>query len=271
MSMAHRGVALVTGASAGIGKATAAALLAAGYRVFGTSRNPAPETAPGITLLPCDVTDDASVAAMVAEVMRQAGRIDLLVNNAGAALIGAAEETSIDQAKALFDLNLFGVVRTTQAVLPIMRGQRSGRIVNISSVVGFLPSPYAALYAATKHAVEGYSESLDHEVRTLGIRVLLVEPAFTRTALDRNAPKPDRPLPVYEAARAAMTAVWNSAIQDGDTPETVAATVVAAATAPAPRLRNPAGRRASQLHVLRRFVPAGMFDKSLRGQMKLPT
>lgn len=94
----------------------------------------------------------------------------------------------------MFDLNLFGIIRMTNAVLPIMRQQGSGRIINISSVVGFLPSPYAAIYAATKHAVEGYSESLDHEVRTLGIRVLLVEPGFTRIALDHNAPKPDRPL-----------------------------------------------------------------------------
>ena len=270
MSTANRGVALVTGASVGIGQATAKALKAAGYKVFGTSRKPTHDLSSGITMLPCDVTDDASVAAAVEEVMHQAGRIDLLVNNAGAALIGAAEETSVEQAKALFDLNLFGIIRMTNAVLPIMRQQDSGRIINISSVVGFLPSPYAAIYAATKHAVEGYSESLDHEVRTLGIRVLLVEPGFTRTALDHNAPKPDRPLRVYEAARTAMNAVWNSAIKVGDTPETVAATVVEAATTPTPKLRNPAGKSARQLHVLRRFVPPAMFDKSLRKQMKLP-
>lgn len=270
MSTPHQPVALVTGASSGIGQATAKALLSAGYKVFGTSRRAVAPAGDGITMLTCDVTSDTSVEAVVSEVMGRANRIDLLINNAGAALIAAAEETSLEQAKALFEVNFFGVVRLTNAVLPIMRQQGSGRIINISSVVGFLPSPYAALYAATKHAVEGYSESLDHEVRSLGIRVLLVEPAFTRTLLDQNAPWPDRPLDVYRAAREAMDRVWASAIKAGDAPETVAATVVASATAPAPKLRNPSGKSAGQLHFLRRFVPASAFDKSLRKQMKLP-
>ncbi len=270
MSTPNQPVALVTGASSGIGQATAKALRSAGYRVFGTSRRAAANAGDGISMLTCDVTSDASVNAAVSEIVRLTGRIDLLVNNAGGALIAAAEETSLDQAKALFELNFFGVVRVTNAVLPIMRQQRSGRIINISSVVGFLPSPYSAIYSATKHAVEGYSESLDHEVRSLGIRVLLVEPAFTRTLLDQNAPKPDRPLNVYRAAREAMDHVWASAIEAGDAPETVAATVVAGATAATPKLRNPAGKTARQLHFLRRFVPASAFDKSLRKQMKLP-
>lgn len=270
MSTSNKPVALVTGASSGIGQATAKALRAAGYRVFGTSRKAGATAGNDITMLTCDVTSDASVAAVVSEVTRLAGRLDLLVNNAGGALIAAAEETSIEQAKELFELNFFGVVRLTNAVLPIMRQQRSGRIINISSVVGFLPSPYAALYAATKHALEGYSESLDHEVRGLGIRVLLVEPAFTRTLIDQNAPKPDRPSSVYEAAREAMARVWTSSIEAGDAPETVAATVVAGATAATPKLRNPAGKTARQLHLLRRLVPARAFDKSLRKQMKLP-
>jgi len=261
-------VAIVTGASSGIGKETAKALVAAGYRVFGTSRTPA-QTEAGITMLPCDVTEDASVTAMVGEVLQRTGRIDLLVNNAGGALIAAAEETSLDQAKALFELNFFGTVRVTNAVLPTMRQQRSGRIINISSVVGFLPSPYSAHYAATKHAIEGYSESLDHEIRTFGIRVVLVEPAFTRTALDHNAGKPDHPLAAYEPARQVMTAVWAEAIRMGDNPETVAATVATAASARMPKLRYPAGKTAGRLALLRQFVPAGAFDKSLRKQMGL--
>lgn len=271
MNTPDQPVALVTGASSGIGQATAKALQSAGYRVFGTSRKAGASAGAGIIMLTCDVTSDTSVEAVVSEVMRRAGRIDLLVNNAGGALIAAAEETSLEQAKALFELNFFGVVRLINAVLPTMRQQRSGRIINISSVLGFLPSPYAAVYAATKHALEGYSESLDHEVRNLGIRVLLVEPAFTRTALDQNAPRPDRPSIVYQAAREAMDRVWASAIQAGDAPETVAATVVASAAAAAPKLRNPAGKSARQLHFLRRFVPASAFDKSLRKQMKLPS
>lgn len=263
-------VAIVTGASGGIGLAIARSLAAAGYRVFGTSRKAGASGAPGVTMLPCDVTDTASVATLVQDVLREAGRIDLLVNNAGGALIAAAEESSIEQAKALFDLNLFGIVRMTNAVLPILRQQGGGRIINISSVVGFLPSPFAAFYAASKHAVEGYSESLDHEVRPFGIRVLLVEPAFTRTDIDGHAVQPDQPLDTYAAARQAMNAVWTGSIALGDAPEIVATAVLEAARAPRPRLRTPAGKAARTLSLLRRFVPATAFDKSLRKQMQLP-
>lgn len=263
-------VALVTGASSGIGLETAKALHRAGYKVFGTSRR-ALEGASidGISLLACDVTDDASVTALVSQVMEKAGRVDVLVNNAGGALIAAAEESSVDQAKALFDLNVFGVIRMTNAVLPIMRLQRRGRIINIGSVVGFVPSPFSALYAATKHAVEGYSQSLDHEVRNLGIRVLVIEPAFTRTSLDHNATGPDRKLAIYDAQRSAMVEVWKQAIEAGDPPQLVAASVVAAVSDKKPKLQNPASKMARQLFLLRRFVPAGAFDKSLRKQMKL--
>jgi short-subunit dehydrogenase len=270
MSNKNGGVAIVTGAAAGIGRATAKALVSAGYRVFGTSRKAAVGSTHGITMLTCDVTSATSVAQMVAEVMKQADRIDVLVNNAGNALIGGAEESSVEQAQALFDVNVFGVLRVTNEVLPIMRRQRSGRIVNISSVLGFIPSPFSALYTSTKHAIEGYSETLDHEVRSFGIRVLLVEPAFTRTSLEQNATKPDRMMSVYDEARISMNAVWNSAIEAGDAPEVVADAVVAAATAQTPKLRNPAGKRARRLHFLRRFVPASAFDKSLRKDMKLP-
>ena len=155
--------------------------------MFGTSRHAAPdEVRQGIHMLRCDVTDDQSVKQLIKDVVGLAGRINVLVNNAGRSLIGAAEESSLDQAQSLFDINVFGILRTTTEVLPIMRKQGRGRIINISSVAGFLPGPYTALYNATKHAVEGYSESLDHELRTFGIRVSLVEPVFTRTALEEN-------------------------------------------------------------------------------------
>jgi short-subunit dehydrogenase len=152
-------------------------------------------------MLPCDLTSDAAVAGAVETISSRTGRIDLLVNNAGFGISGGAEESSIEQAQALFDVNLFGAIRMTRAVLPLMRAGGGGRIVNISSLFGLVPAPYMALYAASKHALEGYSESLDHEVRTQGIRVVLVEPAYTRTAFDRNLVSPDAPLAVYDAAR----------------------------------------------------------------------
>lgn len=263
------GVALITGASSGIGLITAKTLQQAGYRVFGTSRKALAST-DGITMLACDVTDEVSVKNMVAEVMKQAGRIDLLVNNAGVGLLGGAEESSTAQAQALFNVNVFGITRVTNAVLPTMRNQRTGRIVNISSVMGLIPAPYNALYASTKHAVEGYSESLDHELRTFGIRVVLVEPAFTRTAFEESLTRPDQPLTVYDSVRARMATLMRNGVNTGDAPEVVADTVLKAATAVVPRRRYTAGKQASQVRFLRRFLPEAMVDKSLRKFNQLP-
>lgn len=270
MNKTNPGVALVTGASSGIGRATAQALQSEGFRVFGTSRRPASKQSDGVTMLACDVTDDASVAEMVESVLAEAGRIDLLVNNAGMGLFGGAEESSTAQAQALFDVNVFGVLRVTNAVLPAMRRQGKGRIVNLSSVQGFIPAPYFALYASTKHAIEGYSESLDHELRPFGIRVSLVEPAYTRTSFEDNLAAPDQLLDVYDSARAGMTLAVRKSMEKGDAPEVVAKTILAAAIDPAPKRRYAAGKMARQVSLLRRFVPASAFDKSLRKQLGLP-
>jgi len=270
MNRTNSGVALVTGASSGIGHATAKVLQQSGFRVFGTSRRVVAEFSDGITMLACDVTDDASVATLVEDVLAKAGRIDLLVNNAGIGLLGAAEESSTTQAQALFDVNVFGVIRVTNAVLPVMRRQGKGRIVNLSSVLGLIPAPYSALYASTKHAIEGYSESLDHELRSLGIRVVLVEPAYTRTSFEENIVRPDQSLAVYDTARAGMNVTLQKAIETGDAPEIVAKTILEAATVPMPKRRYAAGKMARQVSFLRRFVPESVFDKSLRKQNNLP-
>jgi len=247
MTEANPGVALVTEASTGIGDATASALQSAGFAVFGTSRRSTAARTDGVTMLTCDVTDDASVTRLVDEVLARAGRIDLLVNNAGVGLLGAAEESSIAQARALFDVNVFGVLRMTNAVLMAMRRQGKGRIINLSSVLGLILGPCLALYAATKHAVEGYSESLDHEVRPFGIRVVLIEPAYTRTSFEDNTIAPDAPLALYDPARAGMSAVMRRAMETGDAPDVVAASILKAATAASPRRRYTAGRMARQV------------------------
>lgn len=270
MNKHNLGVALVTGASSGIGQATTRALQQAGYRVFGTSRKAQTDSPDGITMLRCDVTDETSVENMVAEVLHQTGRIDLLVNNAGIGLLGAAEESSSAQAQALFNVNVFGVARVTNAVLPTMRAQGKGRIINISSILGLIPSPFNALYSSTKHAVEGYSESLDHEVRTLGIRVALVEPGVTRTSFEENIIKPDRLLPVYDAVRSRLEVLMRNLLAAGDPPEVVAATVLKAATAATPKRRYTAGKQAAQIRFVRRFFPEAMVDKSLRKFSELP-
>ncbi|WP_338811534.1 oxidoreductase (plasmid) [Agrobacterium leguminum] len=263
-------VAIVTGASSGIGKATAEALARAGFTVFGTSRRKVESGPKQVTMLTCDVIDDASVSNLVSEVLSRAGRIDLLVNNAGLGLFGGAEESSVEQVKSLFEVNFFGLVRMTNAVLPSMRKNGVGRIINISSVLGFLPAPFSAFYGATKHAVEGYSESLDHETREFGVRVTLIEPAFTKSSFDQAALKPDAQLKEYDQARVRVDKLVQQAMIIGDPPEVVADTVVMAATAARPKRRYPAGKAAKQVSFARRFVPAEMFDKSLRKQFGLP-
>src|SRR2546423_12005245 len=229
MSKVTRKIALVTGASSGIGEATAQRLATAGYKVYGTSRRRAESGRRSFEMLALDVNSDESVEAVVGELMRREGRIDLLVNNAGFSVAPAgAEESSIEQARAIFDTNFFGIVRMTRAVVPHMRHQGSGRIINIGSVLGFLPAPYMALYSATKHAVEGYSESLDHELRTRGIPVLVVEPAYTRTQFDAHLLEADSKLDEYREARAAVSKRVREAVAAADEPVILAGGRVAA-------------------------------------------
>lgn len=262
-------VALITGASSGIGRASAVAFAKAGYRVFGTSRKPMTAPANGITMLVADVTDDASVRALIAEVMAASERIDLLVNNAGYALSGAAEESSIGQVQALLETNFHGVVRVTNAVLPIMRARGAGRILNVGSVLGLIPGPFGAYYAASKHAIEGYSESLDHEVRPFGIRVAVIEPWATKTSIEANSPQGDRPVPTYAQTIARYQTAFDAAMAAGDTAEDVAATILAAAQDRSPRLRYPSGKAARQTSFARRFLPRALFDRTLRKQFNI--
>ncbi|MBC3953534.1 MULTISPECIES: oxidoreductase [Pseudomonas] len=266
----HKPVALVTGASSGIGEATAHALVAAGYSVYGTSRKGAQSGERNFPLLALDVTDDASVEAVVKELLLLEGRIDLLVNNAGFGLApAAAEESSIEQAKALFDTNFLGIVRTTRAVVPHMRRQGSGRIINIGSILGVVPVPYVALYAASKHAVEGYSESVDHELRTHGIRVTVIEPGYTRTQFENNNLEADAKIDLYHDIRASVSKVVSHAMANADTPDVVAQVVLKAAAAEHPKLRYTAGKSAGQLQFMRRFAPAGFLDAAIRKTLKL--
>jgi NAD(P)-dependent dehydrogenase (short-subunit alcohol dehydrogenase family) len=263
-------IALVTGASSGIGQASAERLAKAGYKVYGTSRRGAQAGQRSFAMLPLDVTTDESVEAAVKELIRLEGRIDLLVNNAGFGVAPAgAEESSMEQAKAIFETNFFGLVRMTRAVVPHMRRQGSGRIINIGSVLGFLPMPYGALYAATKHAVEGYSESLDHELRTRGIRVSVIEPAYTKTQFDANFLAPDSKLDEYREVRTLLDKVLKEVMATADDPTVVADVVLEAAVADHPKLRYAAGGLANRLRLLRRFAPVALVDAGIRKDLRL--
>ncbi|WP_166295078.1 oxidoreductase [Bradyrhizobium sp. 26S5] len=270
MTRIEEKIALVTGASSGIGEATAERLAKAGYKVYGTSRREARAGKRSFEILPLDVTSDESVEAAVSEVIRRHGRIDLLVNNAGFGVAPAgAEESSLEQARSIFETNFFGLVRMTRAVVPHMRRQGSGRIINIGSVLGFLPMPYGALYAATKHAVEGYSESLDHELRTRGIRVSVIEPAYTKTPFDANLIEPDAKLDEYREARAGVSKRVSEVMATAEPPGVVADTVLKAANAARPKIRYAAGRLANRLRLLRRFAPARLVDAGIRKDLRL--
>lgn len=268
--MTKKRVALVTGASSGIGEASAKKLLAAGYTVYGTSRRGAQAGTHPFALLTLDVTDDASVSAAIEALLHLEGRIDLLVNNAGFGVApAAAEESSIDQARRIFDTNFLGLVRMTRAVIPHMRRQGSGRIINIGSIVGIVPLPYVALYAASKHAVEGYTGALDHELRTQGIRVSVIEPAYIKTQFDANNLEPDAKLEEYEPLRAKLNNVVSKAMDEAERPEVVADVVVKAAQSLRPKVRYTAGTLAGKLNFIRRFAPASLLDKVVRNSLQL--
>lgn len=270
MSKKGLGIAIVTGASSGIGKATAELLANSGYKVYGTSRKGASAAEGSYKMIALDVNSEASIEAALKEIIQIEGRIDLVVNNAGFGVApGGAEESSIEQTKMIFDTNFFGIVRMTRAVVPYMRKQGEGRIINIGSILGLIPAPYMATYAATKHAVEGFSESIDHELRTRGIRVSVVEPGYTNTHFEANTLEVDAKIDEYTIARKALTKLMKVAIAGGDDPKVVANVVLKAANAKHPKLRYAAGKLACRLSLLRRFAPAALVDMGIRKEMQL--
>jgi len=258
-------VVLITGASSGIGRTAAEQLAVRGHRVFGTTRGASRSADDhGIEMLRLDLRDDAAAMSCVNEVVLRAGRIDVLVNNAGYALFGAVEETSPDEARELFDIHVFGALRMIRAVLPAMRGQRAGLIVNMSSVLGFLPAPFMGLYAAAKHGLEGLSESLDHEVREYGVRVVVIEPDFTSTRFGDHTLRTQQRIAAYAANEASAQAALSANLEKASGPADVAEQIVRAIEG-THRMRRPAGGRARLLSLLRRFMPHAPVDRSIRG------
>lgn len=262
-------VTLVTGASSGIGREIAQHLAQRGARVFGTARHPkSASPVPGVELIRMDVTDDASVSEAIQGIVQQAGPVEVLVNNAGYGLIGALEETTLQEARDQFETNFFGVLRVTNAVLARMRQAGYGRIGNISSVVGFIPAPFMGMYTASKHAVEGYTETLDHEVRQFGVRAVLVQPSYTKSNISQNEKTAQTHVDAYAVHRQRMHERVAKGVKHGDEPQLVAEAVMRAVTAKSPRLRYPVGQGLllSRLH---RFAPVALFDRGIRKESGL--
>lgn len=246
---------LITGASSGIGRATAAHLALKGYRVFGTSRRPSAATIDGFEMLTLDVTDELSVQTCVAEVLARAGRIDVLVNNAGVDMMGAIEETSLDEAKWVFETNFFGVMRMVKAVLPHMRAQQSGQIINISSALGLAAWPFEALYCASKYALEGYTEALRYEMEIFGIKVSSVQPGFFKSNMVHSQRYPAAPIAEYDTPRQRSIALGQKWAEDAPPPAPVARTVQRIIESRRPRLRYAVGLEAVFAPKLAHLLP----------------
>jgi NAD(P)-dependent dehydrogenase (short-subunit alcohol dehydrogenase family) len=268
--MSDQRVVLVTGASSGAGQATARLLSQRGYQVFGTTRNPAvAEPIPGVEMLALDVRTDDSVRACLNAVTRMAGRLDILVNNAGYELAGALEEVSVDEAKAQFETNFFGIVRMVRAVLPLMRRQKRGQIITVSSLSGISAIPFMGIYSASKFAVEGYTEALRHELKPFGIDVSLIEPGFLHTPMMSHRQVTAEPIADYDPWRQRSFDAIRAYEEEGPGPELVAVTVLRIAASKAPRLRYLAGRQAKVVTGLRRFLPEGAFEQGVRSTFRL--
>lgn len=252
---------LITGATSGIGQATARLLAREGYRVFGTGRNPSASNEGGVELLPLEVTSNESVAACVEEVQkRTGGLIDVLINNVGTGILAAAEESSIEQVQELFDINFFGAVRMTNAVLPVMRQRRQGCILMLSSAGGIASVPFAAYYCATKHALEAYSESLRLELDRLGIHVVIVAPGTVSTNAGEKAMKPDRPLAEYQKIRHKTTEAYIQAIHQGMSPDEVATVIMQILRTSSPGPRHQVGLQSAAVTAMKSWLPARLFE-----------
>jgi NAD(P)-dependent dehydrogenase (short-subunit alcohol dehydrogenase family) len=262
-------VVLVTGASSGIGRSIGELLAGKGFRVFGTSRDPGRSAPSELAMLPLDVRSDLSVDGCIRDVLLQSGRLDVLINNAGYDLAGALEETSLAEAKEQFETNFFGAVRMTQAVLPVMRGQRSGWIVNISSLAGLLGVPFHGFYSASKHALEGYTETLRHEVKAFNIRVSLIEPSYVRTGLAGSSRAAANSIGDYDGMRRRALTVFERSVQEGEEPREVAKVVAAVLTDRFPRVRCRVGKLAKWLPRLRAVSSQRAFEAGTRRAFRL--
>jgi len=280
-SSSNQKVAVVTGSSTGIGYETSLILARNGFLTYATMRNLnksesiesiiTKENLP-IHIKQLDVTDDTSVKNAVEAISSETGRIDLLVNNAGYGLNGAFEDLAMDEIKAQYETNLFGLIRTTQAVLPIMRRQKSGTVINISSGVGRFGLPGSSAYVSTKFAVEGLSESMSYELEPFGIKVVLVEPGVIKTnfvdgmVIARKSQDPKSP---YSQIIQKMVTGLEEMMKNGSSPDLVAKVVLNAAINENPSLRYLAGNDVEQLLESKRMMPDEEFYKMMKQNLMM--
>jgi short-subunit dehydrogenase len=271
-------VAVITGSSSGIGFETSVLLAKNGFHTYTTARNPeklqvlkdiARDNGLFIQTMQLDVTSDRSVNDAVSRILFDSKRIDVVVNNAGYALVGALEDSSMDEIKAQFETNLFGAIRVMQAVLPTMRNQRSGKIVNLSSMGGRIAIPFDSSYHGTKFAVEGLSESLQYEVEQFGIKIVLIEPGaiksnfFNNLKIASNAQRPDSP---YTQMMQKLNAGFSSIVENAPPPMEVARVILKAVMSEEPELRYTVGDDAAAMIQAKRSMSDAEFGKLMNKQ-----
>jgi NAD(P)-dependent dehydrogenase (short-subunit alcohol dehydrogenase family) len=275
-------VAVVTGSSSGIGLAASLALAKNGYVTYATMRNLAKQDSIqsvaekehlSIRTVQLDVTDENSIKNAIQSILSESGRIDLLVNNAGYGMTGAFEDIGMDEIKSLYETNVFGVIRVTQAVLPIMRKQGSGRIINISSGAGRIGYPGGSAYVSSKFALEGLSESMAFEVEQFGIKTVLVEPGFIRTNFAENivtAKKAQDPNSPYSQTMMQMKSSSHRRrmIENAPDADLVASVIVEAATAKEPNLRYLAGKDVQQMVAAKKSMSDEEFQNMIRQSVR---
>lgn len=270
-----RRVVLITGASSGFGRACALHLAKSGYRVYGTSRfaKTGPESAGSFfSMIPMDVRQKASVADGVAKIMEQEGRIDVVINNAGIAIAGAIEEISMEEFKSQFETNIFGALRVCQAVLPQMRNQQSGYIINISSIGGVMGIPFQGAYSSSKFALEGMTESLRIEVKPFGIHVVLIEPGDFKTEITNNRimTKGFHENSAYAAQLKTALPLMENEERNGADPHQLALLVEKIINHPKPKVRYTIGKLEQRFSTLyKRIAPSLMYERSFMKYYKL--
>ncbi|HKB71384.1 MAG TPA: SDR family oxidoreductase [Thermoanaerobaculia bacterium] len=275
--MAERSqVFFITGCSSGIGRATAIAAAEAGHRVFATARRPESiaDLGRGIETLALDVTDSRAIHRAVSDAIARAGRIDVLVNNAGFGQMGTVEDIAVARWRAEFDVNVFGTIEVTQAVLPHMRARRSGRVVNIGSIAGRIAYPFGAAYCASKYALEAISDALRLEVERFGIRVVLVEPGPIRTRFGERVEHEVEPIaadtesPYHSWYVKAFERFRRETRIGSLPPEAVARVVLKAAGRRRPRARYLVTWPAKLFAFAKRIVPDAVMDAGMRSKFR---
>jgi len=269
-------VALVTGASSGIGKSTVQQLLNDGYIVYGAARRTEKMSdlkTTGAHILSMDVTDDTSMVNGIQHIIAEQGRIDVLVNNAGYGSYGAVEDVPIEEAKRQFEVNIFGLARLTQLVLPYMRSNHFGKIINISSIGGKIYTPLGAWYHGTKHALEGFSDCLRLETKSFGIDVIIIEPGAIQTewgdiALDNMRKTSGNG--AYKNVVTGTIKMFQNSYKKGSssTPDVIGSVISKALKAKRPKTRYTAGANAKPIIFLRWLLSDKIFDKTMLMMMK---